>query len=70
MIFYFGDLKTTIICEVNFTLSVPNCGASRYRAALRILIQILSRCQIILLRILLLIHLLLAFPHYTLDLGP
>jgi hypothetical protein len=70
MIFYFGDLKTAMICEFNFTLRVPDCGASRYRAALRILIHILSRCQIVLLRVLLLIRLLLTFHHYTFDLGP
>jgi hypothetical protein len=59
-----------MICEFNFTLGVPDCGASRYRAALRILICILSRCQIVLLRVLLLIRLLLTFHHYTLDLSP
>jgi hypothetical protein len=59
-----------MICDFNFTLSVPDCGTSRYRAALRILICILSRCQIVLLRVLLLIRLLLTFHHYTLDLGP
>ncbi len=59
LIFDFWDYKATMIGEVRVTLGVP-IWASRYRAALKLFVRDLSRCQIILLRVLMLIHLQLA----------